>query len=54
MKFFMFLRFTDKLLLLIGTTAAILAGAIFPSVSLIMGNVAVVFSGGNTPDGIKD
>lgn len=50
----MFLSFTDKLLLLIGSTAAILAGAILPSVSLVIGNVAVVFSGGNTPAGIKD
>jgi ATP-binding cassette subfamily B (MDR/TAP) protein 1 len=31
-----------------GTAAAILAGAILPSISLVMGNVAVAFSGGSS------
>ena len=31
-----------------GTAAAVLAGAILPSISLVMGNVAVAFSGGST------
>jgi len=54
MKFFSYLSFTDKILLVIGTTSAILAGGILPSVSLVMGNVAVAFSGGNTPTRLKD
>jgi ATP-binding cassette, subfamily B (MDR/TAP), member 1 len=53
-KFFSFLSFTDKALLVFGTLAAIIAGAILPSISLVMGNVAVAFSGGNTPTGLKD
>ena len=36
----------DKLLLAFGTLSAILAGAILPSVSLIMGNVANAFTQG--------
>ncbi len=31
-----------------------LAGAILPSISVVMGSVAVAFSGGNTPAGLKD
>ena len=54
LKFFSFLSMTDKILLGVGTSAAIIAGAILPSISLVMGNVAVAFSGGNTPTGLKD
>ena len=54
MKFFGYLSITDKILLVVGTSSAIIAGAILPSVSLVMGNVAVAFSGGNTPSGLKD
>jgi len=43
-KFFTYINFYDKLLLCIGTIAAILAGAILPSISLIMGNVADAFT----------
>jgi hypothetical protein len=53
-KFFSFLTLTDKILLVVGTSAAIIAGAILPSISLVMGSVAVAFSGGNTPTGLKD
>ena len=38
----------DKLLLFIGTLSSILAGAILPSVALIMGNVADAFTGGES------
>ena len=47
-KFFAYLTAQDKLLLFIGTFAALIAGAILPSVSLIMGNVATAFSGGGS------
>jgi ATP-binding cassette, subfamily B (MDR/TAP), member 1 len=43
-KFFTYLTGFDKLLLVIGTICAIIAGAILPSISLVMGNVAVAFS----------
>lgn len=45
-KFFKYISLQDKLLLTFGTISAILAGAILPSVSLIMGNVANAFTGG--------
>jgi len=45
LKFFSFITTYDKLLLAVGTISSILAGAILPSVSLIMGNVAAAFSG---------
>jgi ATP-binding cassette subfamily B (MDR/TAP) protein 1 len=37
----------DKILLVVGTTAAIIAGAILPSISLVMGNVAAAFTDDN-------
>ena len=43
-KFFKFLSTWDKVLLIIGTLSSILAGAILPSISLIMGNVASAFT----------
>ena len=46
-KYFSYLKGSDKVLLVCGTTAAILAGAILPSISLVMGNVAVAFTGNN-------
>ena len=46
-KYFTYLTTTDKVLLYAGTASAILAGAILPSISLVMGNVAVAFSGGS-------
>ena len=45
-KFFSYITLYDKLLLFIGSISAIAAGAILPSVSLIMGNVANAFTGG--------
>ena len=45
-KFFSYITLYDKLLLTVGTVSAMIAGAILPSVSLIMGNVASAFSGG--------
>ena len=51
LKFFSYINWQDKVLLFVGTTAAILAGGILPSISLIMGNVAVAFSpGGDSSD----
>lgn len=52
-KFFSYLNTTDCLLLGFGTIASILAGAILPSISLVMGNVAAAFSGNSSvdPDG---
>ena len=47
-KYFTYLTPTDRLLLIAGTVAAVLAGAILPSISLVMGNVAVAFSGGSS------
>ena len=47
-KFFKFLKPQDKLLLFIGSLAAIIAGGILPSISLIMGNVASAFSSGGS------
>ena len=49
--FFTFFRFMgtfEKTLFGIGTFAAIIAGMILPSISLIMANVAQAFSGGNS------
>ena len=45
LKFFSYITCQDKLLLFFGTLASILAGAILPSISLVMGNVAAAFSG---------
>ena len=50
LKFFTFITFYDKFLLFIGTLSSILAGAILPSVSLIMGNVANAFTSGGGGD----
>ena len=50
-KFFTYITFYDKLLLVFGTISAILAGAILPSVSLIMGNVADAFTSGGGSGG---
>lgn len=38
--FFRYIKGFDKLLLVVGTFSAILAGMILPSISLIMANVA--------------
>ena len=40
LKFFSFLRGTDKALLIIGTVSAILAGGIMPMIAFFMGGVA--------------
>jgi hypothetical protein len=48
-KFFSYLDYRDKFLLVFGTLAAILAGGILPSISLVMGNVAAAFSGHDDP-----
>lgn len=45
-KFFSFLSPYDKVLLIAGTISSLLAGAILPSISLIMGNVASAFTPG--------
>mgnify|MGYP000022702068 CR=1 FL=1 len=50
-KFFSYITLYDKLLLFIGSISAIAAGAILPSVSLIMGNVANAFTGGGGSSG---
>ena len=47
-KFFSYMTSQDKLLLYVGTFAAIMAGAILPSISLVMGNVAAIFSNSST------
>ena len=55
LKFFSYCDYRDKFLLICGTTAAVLAGAILPSISLVMGNVAAAFSGNDpneNPDNI--
>ena len=55
LKFFTYCDYRDKFLLICGTTAAVLAGAILPSISLVMGNVAAAFSGNDpneNPDNI--
>lgn len=48
----MYLSTEDKCLLGFGTLASVLAGAILPSISLVMGNVAAAFSGNDdtSPD----
>jgi|LauGreDrversion4_2_1035121.scaffolds.fasta_scaffold33772_9 hypothetical protein len=38
----------DRILLYVGTFAAVAAGAILPSISLVMGNVAAIFSNSQT------
>ena len=49
-KFFKNLCFGDKVLLGVGSFAAIAAGAILPSISLIMGNVAMTFTNTTNPN----
>jgi hypothetical protein len=44
-KLFKNLSRFDKVLLFGGTTSAILAGIILPSISIFMGNIAITFSG---------
>ena len=53
-KFFKYLSPADKALLYIGTAAAILAGMILPSISLIMGNVTAAFTDGSSHESIID
>lgn len=50
-KFFRFISSTDRALLYIGTFSAVVAGMILPSISLIMGNVAVAFTAGGSSSG---
>ena len=54
MKFFTYITAYDKLLLFVGILSAIAAGAILPSVSLVMGNVADAFTSGGGGDIISD
>ena len=51
MKFFTYITAYDKLLLFVGILSAMLAGAILPSVSLVMGNVADAFTSGGSGGG---
>ena len=46
--FFRYLSTADRVLLYLGTLASILAGMILPSISVIMGNVTVAFTGGGS------
>jgi ATP-binding cassette subfamily B (MDR/TAP) protein 1 len=50
-KYFTYLTPMDRLLLVVGTLAAVLAGAILPSISLVMGNVAAAFTTGGSNSG---
>ena len=43
-KYFQNLTRFDKVLLISGSLAAIIAGIILPSISLVMGNIAIAFS----------
>ena len=53
MKYYSFLSKFDYFLLIFGTLAAVLAGGILPSISLVMGHVAAAFTdGGSSPDNI--
>lgn len=47
-KFFQYMDSNDRILLYVGTFAAVAAGAILPSISLVMGNVAAIFSNSQT------
>jgi hypothetical protein len=49
-KYFEYCDTKDKLLLAGAVSSAIIAGAILPSISLIMGTVASAFTGGGEPD----
>lgn len=42
-KFFTFLEGSDWVLLIFGTTSAIIAGALLPAISLVMGHVSSLF-----------
>lgn len=44
-RFFRGLTRPNKTLLILGSISAVLAGMILPSISLFMGNIAMVFSG---------
>jgi hypothetical protein len=44
--FFRYMTITDKVLFIVGTVSAILAGMILPSISVIMASVAAAFTGG--------
>jgi len=44
LKFFTFINWSDKVLLIFGTFSAIIAGMILPSISVIMGNISVAFT----------
>jgi hypothetical protein len=48
MKYYTFITGFEKFLLVGGTLAAILAGGILPSISLVMGHVAVAFTAGGS------
>lgn len=47
LTFFRYMTRFDKMLFVIGTFSAVLAGIILPSISLIMANVAQAFSNPN-------
>ena len=49
-KFFSYIKTSDQVLLVVGIVAAVCAGGILPSISLVMGNVAAAFSGNSNVD----
>jgi len=50
-KYYSFLSGFDYFLLIFGTLAAVLAGGILPSISLVMGHVASAFTEGGSSTG---
>lgn len=51
--FFRFLTPSDKALMILGSISSIVAGALVPSLSIILGNISSTFDPKNTPDEIK-
>eukprot|EP00347_Sterkiella_histriomuscorum_P020418 403337881 len=51
--FFRFLTQRDKILMSLGSVAAIIAGALTPTLSIIIGEIATIFDPDNPPEEIK-
>ena len=50
LRYFQDLESHDKLLMICGLLGAVIAGVIMPSISLVMANIAMAFSGTKMPD----
>lgn len=53
-KFFTYITFKDKLLIIFGTLGALIAGVLLPCISLAFGSITNSFDPSNGPDAMLD